>query len=85
MNSNEIVPNGTKVRYHGSLDYMHGEYTVVGPYDLTLRSDLTPEKRAEHYPDGVAYELWPVGVPIKFGNRDQALYSVRRQSFTVID
>ena len=36
-----------------------------------------------YYPDGVAYDLWPLGVPRRFGNRDQGVYYVRRTSFRV--
>lgn len=79
------VPVGTKVRYHGSVDYLHGEYEVEGYCEVSERGDLTPEQVTEHWPDGVSYELWPVGMPRKFGLRENALYFVRRSSFTVLD
>lgn len=46
------VPLGTTVRYHGSLKSAHGNYTVN---KLAL-----PVHHPEHYPDGIAYSLWPV-------------------------
>lgn len=78
------VPVGTRVRYHGSAG-PHGEYIIQGHNDPAGRADLPPEAIAEGYPDGISYELWPPGVPVKFGNRDQAIYFVRRASFDVID
>jgi hypothetical protein len=79
------VPVGTRVRYHGSVRHLRGEYEVIGYSDLSTRHDLPEEAIAEHWPDGIAYELWPVGVEFKFGNRDQAVYFVRRASFTVLE
>lgn len=46
-------------------------------------ADLSDAERTENYPDGVAYVLWPVGVPEKFGNRGQSVVRVRRRSFRV--
>jgi hypothetical protein len=77
------VPVGTRVRYHGSAG-PHGEYIIQGHNDPAGRTDLPPEAIAEGYPDGISYELWPPGVPVKFGNRDQAIYFVRRASFDVV-
>jgi hypothetical protein len=75
------VPVGARVRYHGSAG-RHGEYIIQGYNDLAgHHPKLPPEVEAEAYPDGIAYELWPVGVLMKFGNRDQAVYFVRRASF----
>jgi hypothetical protein len=86
--SDERIPVGTKVRYHGSHEYLHGEYTVLGYSDFADRSFIfTPEVIAEHYPDGFAYDIWPVGVPYKFGNvRDgYGLHFVRHKNLTVIE
>jgi hypothetical protein len=76
-------PKGTIVQYHGSKSYMHGYYFVSGYYDVeVLRPDLTAEEKDKYYPDGEAYELWPLDMPFKFGNRENGLFSVRRGSFT---
>jgi hypothetical protein len=76
---------GTKVRYSGSIESYHGEYEVTGYSDLSLRRDLPPEVIDEHWPDGIAYELWPIGVPRKFGNRHLSLHCVRRKNLSVIE
>lgn len=64
---------GTQVQYHGSQTDMHGKYIV-------LAHQFVPT--SEYYPDGVAYELWPAGLPVKFGLRHNALYRVRRESIS---
>lgn len=71
------IPLGTTVRYHGSLKFAHGTYTVN---KLELSAHIAPGV----CPDGIAYSLWPVDVPWKFGNRGRALHQVRRSSFTVV-
>lgn len=85
----EIVPLETRVRYHGSLDYWHGDYHIVGHRDPHEREDVTSqltESEIEGYwPGGVAYDLWPVDLPRKFGLRDRAVYFVRRESFTILE
>lgn len=80
----ERLALGTRVCYHGSIRYLHGTYTLNAYSDLSLRTDLLAGYIAEHWPDGTAYDLWPEGVPVKFGNRDRAVYFVRRDSFTVL-
>jgi hypothetical protein len=80
----EKIATGTRVRYHGSAA-PHGDYVIRGYSDLSARADLPPEAIETGYPGGVAYELWPPGVSVKFGNRDQAIYFVRRASFDVLD
>lgn len=79
---------GTKVRYHGSLAYMRGEYEITeygaqGSPDAQLY--YNQDELNEYYPDGVSYHLWPVGVPHKFCERDKALYYVRRGSITPVE
>lgn len=77
---------GTKVRYHGSIDYMHGEYEIIGvvdpDYHRAVKGDAVVDA---YYPGDEAYDLWPVGVPRKFGNRDRSLSFVRRASITVLE
>ncbi|MEV6401081.1 hypothetical protein AB0M39_40965 [Streptomyces sp. NPDC051907] len=81
----EPVPVGTVVRYTGSR--AHGEYEITEHRDPAehprARLPLSDSARAA-YPDGTAYDLWPVGVERKFGNRDRAVYYARRTSFTVV-
>lgn len=90
----EPVAVGTRVLYHGSNDDMHGVYTVLSSHDMEyvkqIRPDIVSRKGdetdaylAEKYPDGVSYDLWPEGIPFKFGLRYMALYGARRTSFTV--
>jgi hypothetical protein len=73
------VPVGAVVSYEGSY------WRIVAHHDPQDHPDL-PEgdhDLAEVYPDGVAYDLWPVSLPQKFGNRNYARYFVRRDSFYV--
>jgi len=76
---------GTHVKYHGSKDYMYGQYVITGHYSMDLRPDLTKEEKDIYYSGGEAYEMWRVGAVQKMGNRDgNYLYSVRRASITVV-
>ena len=69
------IPIGTIVDYHGS--HTHGRYVVTG-HENPRAGVPDPEV---NYPDGVAYQIWPEGVPHKFGLRHLAVYQVRRASF----
>lgn len=81
----EALEVGTIVRYHGSIRSYHGEYEIIGRTDPDyLRSVKGDAVANEYYPDGLAYELWPVGVEKKFGNRELSLYHVRPGSITVV-
>lgn len=80
--ADDKVPVGTRVQYHGTAQ-PHGEYIVRGYNDLSERRDLPAEEIEKHWPDGISYELWPVGVPVKFGNRERSACFVRRASFDV--
>ena len=81
----EPLEIGTIVRYHGSIRSYHGEYEIVGLTDLDYLHAVKGNAVAnEYYPDGLAYELWPVGVEKKFGNRGLSLYHVRPGSITVV-
>jgi hypothetical protein len=67
---------GTVVRY--------GQRKIQTLYRITEILEPYPCPDQEiHYPDGVAYALWPAGVPHKFGNRHLSVYNVRRTSFTI--
>lgn len=85
----EPLANGTIVNYHGSLDYLHGQYEIESSVDARQhRPDLLAIKGEafmdEAYPDGVSYFLWPVGVEKRYRNRGEGLNSVRRSSLTVV-
>lgn len=73
------VETGTRVLYHGRA------HVVRGYNDVSNRKDLPDDVKAQEYPDGFGYELWPEDVPYKFGCRGEATYYVRRKSFTVLD
>jgi hypothetical protein len=68
------IPVGAKVFYHGS--HRHGEYIV------TAHEAPRPGVPADAYEDGVAYTIWPEGMPQKFGNREHMISQVRRRSLT---
>lgn len=80
----EPVPVGAVVAYFGSLK--HGEYTIIEHLDPAAHPTNPPDPAtaAVVYPDGVAYDLWPVGMELKFGNRAYAVGYARRTSFTVV-
>jgi hypothetical protein len=82
----ERIPIGTHVKYHGSCTDRHGEYRITAYSDFGVREHIfTPEVIAEHFPSGIAYDLWPIGVPHKFCERDKAIFFVRRESITPIE
>lgn len=81
----ERIPVGTVVRYHGSLKSLHGEYTVTAHSNFEDHAYYRRSEIRAYYPDDEAYDLWPVGVPMKFGNRDKAIYFCRRASITVVE
>src|ERR1700722_141829 len=85
--SDERIPVNTKVQYHGSETTRHGEYIIRAYTDpeilRSIKGDAVVDK---YYPDEIAYILWPVGLPHKFGERyNGVLYDVRRQFFTVVE
>ena len=75
-----VVPVGTKVTYHGSHSYYHGDYIIQGHADREALKGAFREVDA--YTDGVGYELWPVGVEPSYRDRDKSLHFVRRESIT---
>ena len=77
------IPIGTTVDYFGSQ--ANGRYVITGhtsPADHPRYAQQAVD--ADAYPDGTAYDLWPEGMPHKFGLRDHAVYFVRRTSFRVV-
>lgn len=78
----EPVPVGSIVNYFGSCT--HGEYTVISHAEPENTARVLDEDMPTYFPDGVAYELWPTGVPRRFGNRDKLVRNVRRLSFRVL-
>lgn len=81
--SDERIPVGTHVRYHGE------EWIIRAHNDLARHTKLFPAVESEYwqkqFPDGIGYELWPLDVLYKFGNRCYSRTYVRRRSFEVID
>lgn len=82
----EPVAVGTVVRYFGSwADSSAPLYEITdqaAPGDNpNLRGAEEPVE--ELYPDGTAYHLWLMGKSRRFGNRQFAVYFVRRTSFSV--
>lgn len=72
----EPIPVGAVVEYTGSQQ--HGTYEITAhaePINIPDGHD-----KREFFADGTAYEIWPVGVERRFGNRDRAVYNVRRKS-----
>jgi hypothetical protein len=68
---NEIVSQGARVRYHGSMPEYHGT-------DFTISATHPPH--GAQYPGGVAYVLQELG-----GGADGIrLSNVRRSSFEVV-
>ena len=66
-----IIPNGTKVRYHGSLIEYHGEMTVI-----TSHKEFTDS--------GGVYS--PIRYYLRYGpGFDDYLGNVRPESFTVLN
>ncbi len=66
----EIVPEGTRVLYHGSLEEYHGEMTVEGTHNEWVNSG--GEYSATRY-------------FLRYGPKmHQYLHNVRPESFTVI-
>lgn len=85
--TSDRLPIGTKVRYHGSIDYMHGEYVITGygaDYLMEAQRTKLGDDFERYYPDGVAYTLMPEGVEYNYRNRDEALYAVRPASISLV-
>lgn len=79
--STKPLPVGTVVTYHGSLSDGTERRYVITEHEEPRAGLPGPEIS---YPDGVAYVIWPEGMPRKFGNRMYAVYQVRRPSLTVV-
>jgi hypothetical protein len=89
MDKTDYVPSdgpvtlGTWVYYQGSA-HAPGVYTVVAHMDPALYPDFPQShKREDVYPDGVAYELWPVGVAWKMDRGHLGVLWARRTSFRI--
>lgn len=77
------VPVGTWVFYQGSAQ-APGVYEIVGHLDPALYPDFPAGcTREEVYPDGTAYELWPVGVRRKLDSLNLGVLWSRRTSFRI--
>lgn len=80
MQNSDYTPGDPPVRKDVEVEYRDSRWQVE---DHMPPPDDVPDPDV-HYPDGVAYILWPLGVPKKFGNRDQSMMRVRRRSFRII-
>lgn len=78
------LPVGTHVNYYGSKRYYHGQYEITATVDA---AGLAASGRSidDYFLDHTGYELWPLGVPRKFGNSEQSLSYVRRGSIAPIE
>jgi hypothetical protein len=85
----EPIPVGTLVEYKGSWQQAYvvtGHQAPVADLFSPREQEIMQEEGlslADAYPDGVAYEIWPEGMPRKFGNRMYMVSRVRRGSLTV--
>lgn len=72
-----MIVKGTRVRYHGTHESAHGEFTVV-----QVKQELVPGLSD----DGYRYMLVPVtpGLVSRSDGLDY-LWNVRRQSFTEVE
>lgn len=79
----EPIPIGTTVIRISDGD----RYKVIGHGDPRILFSLeTVPDLLKEYPDGVAYEILPAGMPLKVGIiRDYAVYRVRRKSLIVTE
>jgi hypothetical protein len=81
---------GATVRYFGSWAGSHvgpaPEYRIIAHHPPEENPRLRGADRPveEVYPDGTAYDVLPADMEWKFGNRDFAVYYVRRTSFSVV-
>jgi hypothetical protein len=73
MAMDEIVSQGARVRYHGSMPEYHG-------IDFMISATHPPAHSLAKYPGGVAYVLQELGG----GTDGIRLTNVRRSSFEVI-
>lgn len=92
---------GTLVRYEDRTwrvmeeNQVDGENRSSDPQrhpDLLAAIKRDPEQEQKYryifrtaYPDGKGYWLWPVEVPVKFGNRHHSRSWVRRTSLCVVE
>jgi hypothetical protein len=80
------IPVGTVVTYHGSLSCDPDKRYVITAH--CNPQEMFPEdfwakyaqELSDAYPDGVAYTIWPEGMPQEFGLREYMVYRVRRGS-----
>lgn len=76
------VPLDSYVEYLGNKR-PRGLYVVQAHYSPNEVPERAQEEiqREDAYPDGVAYLLWPVGVPVGMDNHGCAVWWARRTSF----
>lgn len=71
------IPVGSVVFYCGSHSPDWDRRYVVTAHEKPREGISDPEV---NYPDGVAYTIWPEGMPRKFGLREHMISQVRGQS-----
>lgn len=85
------IPVGALVYYSGSM--RNGIYEVARHYTPESHPEIGPLAReheeivadlADAYPDGVAYGLWPFGVPREPGNGNLMVRYARRVSLRLL-
>lgn len=75
---------GTLVDYRGSHGAAYGPYRIEKVDTPVQLPGVTDEEFAEAYPEGIAYMLWPEGVPHKWGLRYLSIVNVRPSSVTAV-
>ncbi len=74
------VPEGTIIDYFGSKT--HGRYIITDHAAPNLLGRDVDQD--EYFPDGTAYVIWKVGVPVTMDNGGHCVSNVRRPSFRVV-
>jgi hypothetical protein len=75
------IPVGTLVDYHHGGRYVVTQHHCA--HDMFPRNEWDEVK--DYYPDGIAYEILPEGMPYKLCNAlDFGVFRVRRSSLTVV-
>lgn len=76
------LPVGALVKYQDSPGTLFKIIEHLDPQAHPLRS---PQETKGAYADGVAYTLWPSDSDVRFGNRHEAHYWVRRSSLSLVE
>lgn len=83
--SGDYTPGDPPVQVGTLVHYQGARYRVEEHRSPSDHPNPPPVPAlAEAYPDGVAYFLWPEGMPRKMGNAAYSRVYVRRTSFWVV-